>query len=360
MTGGETVRSLSRADVSVWLDPAPVEARAGEDLLSCLAASRATGVGPSLPAGPPDLADRHAASTFPDENPLRSAALARSARLANRMATHLAPVHAATGGGDGLVQFPAPPDLWDDAQALVALAAQLEAAAAAENLLMGLPYTSAGLVAAAELLFRGVSIAVGPVFSPMEYRRAEQAYQRALERRLDAGRSIAGLVSIVWIPVGVIDAYAAELLGRRPVEFRGGVGATVAELIYLESFSMLSHARWRRLRGAGAAHPRPAFCHLRANGDDDDFKRLVLPGSVLALSAEDIAAVSASARLEPAEPDETEARWAFAEAGRSGLRLGAMSQALRARYEVRSWLSWRARVGRQSDEELLNRPRAAG
>ena len=335
----DAVRSLIEAGVSVWLDPdAPVKG-AGEDLVSWLAGKPVTGVGPSLPAARSPRADRQALAAFADANPLRSVALAHSARLVERIAIQLSAVHSDSGGSDGLVQFPSPPDVWGDPRALVALAGDLSRLTSAANVVIGLPFNSAGLTAAQELVFRGVSIALGPVFSPTEYRRAGNAYRRGLERRVAAGESLAELVSVVWIPVRAIDDYVAELLGPvGPLPY-GQIGATIAERIYLESFQSLLDPRWRRLRAAGATRQRPAFCDLPA-GKADELRRLILPGSILALSRRVVGALRASPSLPLAEPDETEVDWTLREARREGLRLVAMSAALRARFEVRGWPAW--------------------
>src|SRR4051812_40385951 len=207
----ECIGHLTEQGIAVWLDtvlPVPV---AGEGPDPWLAASGITGAGPSLPASRSPQADPRALWAFADADPLRSLALARSARLVERLARQLAPVHAATAGANGLVGFPAPPDVWADPRALVALALRLGRLTEAANVVIGLPFNAAGLLAAEELVLHGGSICIGPVFSPWEYRRAGEAYLRGLERRLAAGGSLEGLASVAWVPVTEIDDHARRL-----------------------------------------------------------------------------------------------------------------------------------------------------
>jgi transaldolase len=330
----DAVRSLIEAGLSVWLDPDARAGDAADDLVSWVAERRIGGVGPTLPPARLGVADARALSAFADADPLQSHALARSARLAERLADLLADVHAAGRGSDGLVQFPAP-ETWHDPSALVALADTLTALTRAANLVIGLPYAQAGLAAARQLVFRGVSVALGPVFTPGEYAAADHAYRRGLEQRLAAGRSLSGVVSLVWTPVGAIDEYATGLLGARTTEPLGGLGATIAQLIYLKSFRAFASPSWTRLRAAGAERPRPAFCDLPPR-HAEAIERLTLPGSVIALGRRTIATFDESGWPPLAEPDETEVDWTVRQAARLGFSTTAVRQALRPGRGARS------------------------
>jgi hypothetical protein len=295
LAAGGPLQDLHDAGVAFWLDPGPLPAARDPLALGGIATTGIVGVGPS-------------ARTW-------------SLRTVARIAERLRPLHAASGGRDGLVELPAPPHV-----AVAENRAQLTRAA---NLVVGLPFTRAGLHAAQELVFRGRSIAVGPVLSPSEHRRVAEAYRRGLERRLAAGRPLHGLASIAWVPVGPIDAYAECVLGRRP-GWPGSVGTALAELIYLDSFRLPPDRGWRRLWEAGAARPRPAFCRLERRDAAGRLERLVLPGATLALSGEGLRAIAAAPPSAPAEPDETEVRWTLAQAQRDGLRPAALRAALHA------------------------------
>jgi len=99
--------------------------------------------------------------------------------------------------------------------------------------------------------------------------------------------------------------------------------------------------------------PRPAFCDLDPLAAACELDRLALPGAILSLSPDGLEAVASGPGLPAAEPDETEAAWVLGRAVRSGLRLPAMSRALRARLETRARLAWlRAAIA----EPPLERP----
>jgi transaldolase len=260
----DALRHFAGPGISVWSDPeTPIPDR---DLL---AGGAVTGVGPSAPAR------------------------GQAARLARRLAA----VHVASGGTDGLVQVPAGDGSPD-----------------AANLMPGLPFSAEGLAAVQALAFRGTAVALGPVFTPEEFRLAGDAYRRGLERRLAAGRAPGG-PAVLWLPIAAIDEYAAR--------FIDGVGAALAVLVYLESFRLRADAGWQPLRAAGASLPRPGFCRV----PDPRLQCLSLPGAILALPPRTLARLGAP--LPSSEPDETEAEWTLRQACERGLDPVAMARALR-------------------------------
>jgi hypothetical protein len=99
----QALRHLTRAGVSLWVDPDSPVSDVGEGLAGWLAQSAVTGVGPSLCAARPG----------------------HLPRVAERIAAQLRAVHAANGGLEGLVQFPSPPDLWHSHRELVELATRI-------------------------------------------------------------------------------------------------------------------------------------------------------------------------------------------------------------------------------------------
>src|SRR4029079_2847449 len=80
----------------------------------------------------------------------------------------------------GLAELPAAPDVWEEPEGLIATAG----AASAVDAVVALPFPAAGLRAAEELVFRGISTSLWPVCSPREARWAGDAYRLGLPRRL--------------------------------------------------------------------------------------------------------------------------------------------------------------------------------
>src|SRR4029079_5880787 len=97
----------------------------------------------------------------------------------------------------GLAELPAAPDVWEEPEGLIATAG----AASAVDAVVALPFTAAGLRAAQELVFRGISTSLWPVCSPRGAGWAGDAYRLGLRRRLAAGHPLAGVRAIAWVPV---------------------------------------------------------------------------------------------------------------------------------------------------------------
>jgi hypothetical protein len=260
--------------VSIWLDAS------GEppdrDVRRWIECGTVTGIGPSGPAG---------------------------RRRAARWARWLRDAHERSQGADGLVQA--------------------DAALAARNSLIALELTPAGLLALERLVAAGRSAAIGPLLSVDDARAAAERHMRGLERRLAAGRPLAGIVSLAWCRVDVVDARADAQLDAAP-ELRGWVGPALAQLTYAECYRLLAGPRWERLRAAGALRQRPA---LRA-ANPAQLARLALPGAVVAVDGDAMRVVGQIAPCP--EPDETEAAWVLAEARRAGVELRPAPLPLRA------------------------------
>ncbi|HEY2186989.1 MAG TPA: transaldolase family protein, partial [Caldimonas sp.] len=120
-----------------------------------------------------------------------------------RAADLLRPAHDASGGVDGWVSLEVSPLLVDDAVRTTESVARLHAAAARPNVFIKIPGTPAGVRAIEDSVFAGIPINVTLLFSREQYLAAAEAYLRAIERRLEAGRdpkvrSVASLFVSRW------------------------------------------------------------------------------------------------------------------------------------------------------------------
>jgi len=169
-----------------------------------------------------------------------------------RAADLFRPAFDATDGVDGWVSLEVSPLLADDAAATIKMAARLHALAQRPNLFIKIPGTREGIAAIEESVFAGVPINVTLLFSAEQYAAAAEAYLRAIERRIAAGRdprvaSVASLFVSRW-DVAVKDRVAAGLRNR--------LGIAVAMQAYRAYRQLLASPRWQKLAAAGARPQR--------------------------------------------------------------------------------------------------------
>lgn len=187
----------------------------------------------------------------------------------------------ATGGQDGFVSLGLSPRMAHDSHASLTHAQRLFRMVERENCLIKIPASAAGLVAAEEALFEGVNINVTLVFSIPRLEGVSQAYLRALERRLEAGRSIEKLACAVTFspkPVEILvdrllshrtqsqsrspeseaaraqpsSAAGASSSGPRPEQLLGRTAAALCELARAAYLELVRSDRWQALEEQGA------------------------------------------------------------------------------------------------------------
>jgi transketolase len=176
----------------------------------------------------------------------------------------LRPVYLATDGLDGYVSLEVSPHLAHDARASIEEARRLYKRVDRPNLLIKIPGTTEGLAAIEELLFEGIPVNITLLFSIERYEAVAEAYVRALERRLEARRSLREIASVASFFLSRIDVLVDTLLMQRinPVT-AGGIepaaegllGKTAvanARLAYQSFRRLVQGARWRRLAAQGA------------------------------------------------------------------------------------------------------------
>jgi transaldolase len=117
-----------------------------------------------------------------------------------------APAQARSGGIEGWVCVEVSPHLADDAQATVAEAERLRAAADRANVMIKVPGTAAGVAATGELISRGVSVNVTLLFSLERYRGAADAYLDGMERATAAAADLGAIASVASCFSSRIDA----------------------------------------------------------------------------------------------------------------------------------------------------------
>ena len=169
-----------------------------------------------------------------------------------RAADLLLPAYHATRGADGFVSLEVSPTLVDDSAGTVAAGMKLFEQAHRPNVMIKVPGTSAGLVAAEELLTAGVPVNVTLLFSPEQYRATAHAYLSAIERRIASGLSprVASVASVF------VSRWDAAVDPRVPAEEQGKLGLALMQKILATYQDILASSRFDRLRSEGALPQR--------------------------------------------------------------------------------------------------------
>jgi transaldolase len=165
-----------------------------------------------------------------------------------RAADLFRPIHERTNGVDGWVSLEVSPLLAHDTAATVAAAKDLFARAGRPNIFIKIPGTKEGLPAIEEAIFAGVPVNVTLLFSREQYLAAAEAFQRGIERRIDAGlKANVGSVASVFI-----SRWDAAVKDEAPAQLRNKLGIAIALRTYKAARELMSSPRWTRLYGAGA------------------------------------------------------------------------------------------------------------
>lgn len=174
--------------------------------------------------------------------------------------------HTATDGWDGLVSGGLDWPADGDPASLFAEAVDLSRAVARPNLLVQLPATARGLVAARDCFAQGIGVHVVGVAGVERYHSVLDAYFSGLERARAVGLRLASIASVASVPVGEVDVAVDARLpdtaeGRA---LRGAAGVSTARLLYAANEERLGSGRWRVLRAAGARPQRLMWTALDA------------------------------------------------------------------------------------------------
>ena len=177
------------------------------------------------------------------------------------------PVYEASDGADGLVSFELEPRLAHDTGGSIEAALELFERIGKSNVMIKVPGTDEGVPAVEELTTFGVSVNITLLFSVEMYEKVAEAYIRGLERRLDAGEPVDGVVSVASFFVSRIDtAVDRQLPEGSPL--RGKVAIANAKRAYDRFRHHFSGERWARLEAAGARVQRPLWASTGTKNPD--------------------------------------------------------------------------------------------
>jgi transaldolase len=251
------------------------------------------------------------------------------------------PVWDKTNGVDGWVSLEVSPLLAHDTNRTLEAVKDLHARAGRPNVFIKIPGTKEGLPAIEESIFAGVPVNVTLLFSRDQYIAAAEAYQRGIERRIDAGLPAeVGSVASVFV-----SRWDAAVMGKVPEDLRDRLGIAVAQQTYKTYRALLDSPRWQRLYNAGA---RPQRLLWASTGTKDPkasdvlyIKSLAAPFTVNTMPEGTLKALADHGDVGPtlsahgSSGDEMLAR--FAKAGIDVPALAARLQDEGAQSFVKSW-----------------------
>ena len=168
------------------------------------------------------------------------------------------PSYHQAGGADGLVSFELEPRLAHDTSGSIEAATDLFARIGKPNIMIKVPGTDEGVPAVEELTARGVSVNITLLFSVAMYEQVAEAYLRGLERRVDKGQPLDGIVSVASFFVSRVDTAVDEQLPDGS-SLRGKVAIANAQRAYRRFQAIFSGERWERLAAVGARVQRPLW-----------------------------------------------------------------------------------------------------
>ncbi|HET7376736.1 MAG TPA: bifunctional transaldolase/phosoglucose isomerase [Anaerolineae bacterium] len=169
------------------------------------------------------------------------------------------PVFERTKGGDGYVSIEVLPKLAHDTAATLADVRRLWKTLKRPNVMVKIPATKEGMPAIEQALTEGVNINITLMFSMEHYEAVAEAYLSALERRVQAGKKIAGIASVASFFVSrvdtLVDAKLAELANqgkREATALLGRAAVANSQLVYERFQQIFTSDRFKKLQAKGA------------------------------------------------------------------------------------------------------------
>jgi transaldolase len=257
------------------------------------------------------------------------------------------PVHEATAGVDGWVSLELSPLLVDDTAGSVKAAVKLHAKAQRSNLFIKIPGTAAGVRAIEESVFLGVPINVTLLFSSEQYVASAEAYMRAIERRIAAGRDprVASVASLF------VSRWDAAVKDKVPAALRNRLGLAIAMRTYKAHCDLLASPRWKKLAAAGARAQRMLWASTGtkdpAASDTLYVEALAAPDTIDTMPEKTLHAFAEHGRVgEPMRRDGGDAEAVIAEFTRAGVDVDKVAAQLQREGGESFASSWNDLIGR--------------
>lgn len=293
MSTTDTLRALSEAGVSIWLDDLSRQRISSGNLAELITNWYVVGVtsNPTIFAHAVEHAEDYAEQVR--ALAARGASVEEAVREITVTDVQLAcdvfrETWEATGGVDGRVSLEVDPRLAHDTDATIAQAAELWKVVDRPNLMIKIPATVEGLPAITAALAAGISVNVTLVFSVPRYREVMAAFFTGLEQARANGLEVTGIASVASFFVSRVDTEVdkrLEAIGtEQALALRGQAAVANARLAYAAYQQEFATPRWVRLREAGARPQRPLWASTGVKNpaypDTMYVTELVAPGVV--------------------------------------------------------------------------------
>jgi transaldolase len=289
----DTLRVLSEAGVSIWLDDLSRQRINSGNLAALITERHVVGVtsNPTIFAHAVVHAEDYAEQIR--ELAARGASADEAVREITVADVQLAcdvfsGTWASTGGVDGRVSLEVSPELAHQTDATLAQAAELWKMVDRPNLMIKIPATVEGLPAITGALADGISVNVTLVFSVQRYREVMAAFFAGLERARANGHELAPITSVASFFVSRMDTEVDKRLvaigTEQALALRGQAAVANARLAYAAYQQEFATQRWARLEEVGARPQRPLWASTGVKNpaypDTKYVTELIAPGVV--------------------------------------------------------------------------------
>ena len=258
----DTLRTLSEAGVSIWLDDLSRERLVSGSLADLAARDHVVGVttNPSIFAKAitgSDAYDPQLRDLATRGVEVREALRALTTFDVRWACDVLRPAYDATQGVDGRVSIEVNARLAHDTEATIAEARALWWLVDRPNLFIKIPAARQGLPAIAGCLAEGISINVTLIFSLQRYDEVMGAFLDGMERASQAGHDLSSIGSVASFFVSRVDTEIDSRLDKigtsEAAGLRGRAAIANARLAYQHYEQVFSAPRWTALSAAGPA-----------------------------------------------------------------------------------------------------------
>lgn len=199
------------------------------------------------------------------------------------------PVFDASNGEDGFVSLEVSPLLARETERTINEARRLYKEVDRANCMIKIPGTKEGIPAIEQMLYEGININITLLFSIESYEAVAEAYLRALERRVEEGKSVDKIASVASFFLSRIDVLVDKMLlndfiprleGDRKIIAGNLLGRTAiasAKIAYQSFEKKFSGERWKKLAAKGARVQRPLWASTSNKNEAYSNTRYVEP-----------------------------------------------------------------------------------